>query len=393
MDSAKASIYQDALIKFMSEAHESIHGRSNLIAIFLDSSKAFDTVSIEILLQKLDYIGVRGVAYRWLQSYLTFRTQYVQINDVNSELGSISIGVPQGSILGPLLFLIYINDMKRSCNLFECIQYADDTTLFLRDDDLKTLYQIVNRQLKRVDYWLKLNKLSLNVEKTHYMVFTKCLSDLPQVVIRDVPLTRVYDTRFLGINIDDKLNFNSHVNKLCKRLSAAIGAIKCVRYFMPNAVIKMLYFALFYPCLLYGVCVWGLSGSGNINKICKLQDRAFSLFLNSNNSNSLASNKLFKFKSLISYCVSVKVHCYLNSAVNLHIKSVLDQLKPAHQHVTRFVTQGNFNLPAARSTKYQQSFIFKSVGYWNEIDPDVRSITFSEKFKRKLKCFLLMNQI
>jgi len=136
-----------------------------------------------------------------------------------------------------------------------------------------------------------------------------------------------------------------------------------------------------------------LSGSGNINKICKLQDRAFSLFLISNNSNSLASNKLFKFKSLISYCVSVKLHCYLNSSVNLHIKSVLDQLKPAHQHATRFVTQGNFNLPAARSTKYQQSFIFKSVGYWNEIDPDVRSITSSKKFKRKLKCFLLMNQI
>ena len=119
----------DALLKFMFEAYNSLHENSNLFAVFLDLSKAFDIVSNGILLNKLDHIGVRGSVKQGSRSYLTNRTQYVIVNNKVSNTGSVTIGVPQSLILGPLLFLIYIIDMRHSCNLLECVQYADDTTL------------------------------------------------------------------------------------------------------------------------------------------------------------------------------------------------------------------------------------------------------------------------
>ena len=163
----------NALLKFMFEAYSSLQESSNLIAVFLDLLKAFDTVSIDILLNKLDHIGARGSAKQWVRSYLTNRTQYVNVNNKVSNTGSVTLGVPQGSILDPFIFLIYINDMRQSCYLLECVHYADDTTLYLSGNILDSVFQTKNLQLQRIDHWLQLNKLSLNITETHYMLFTR----------------------------------------------------------------------------------------------------------------------------------------------------------------------------------------------------------------------------
>ena len=382
----------DALLKFMFEAHNSLHESSNLIAVFLDLSKAFDTVSIDILLNKLEHIGVRGSAKQWFRSYLTNRTQYVIINNKVSHTGSVTIGVPQGSILGPLLFLIYINDMRQACNLLECVQYADDTTLYLSGNNLDSVCQTMNSQLQLIDHWLQLNKLSLNITKTHYMLFTRSNLATQNISMRNVSLERVDQTKFLGVIVDKNLSFKGHVDTLCKKLSSAIGAIKRVRFFLPDSVVKILYFSLVYPRLLYGICVWGSSGVGNFNRVNSLQRKAFLLFYSISNNTFLKTNGLLTFESIFSYNVAIKFHKYLSFSDFPELASAIERLRPLHHHQTRFTTQGNFNLPRCRSSKFQHSFIFRSIGIWNKIPLFIKSIHSKEKFKNHLKEYFLNNQ-
>ena len=139
--------------------------------IFLDFSKAFDTVDHDILIEKLDFYGIRGIAKDWFVSYLSDRQQFVTVNGVKSDLTSISCGIPQGSVLGPILFLLYINDFHLCSALFDFHLFADDANLFYRHKDIKLWQQNINDELKNVSLWLCSNKLSLNIEKSNFVIF------------------------------------------------------------------------------------------------------------------------------------------------------------------------------------------------------------------------------
>ena len=139
--------------------------------MFLDFSKAFDTVDHTILLTKLNFYGVRGIPLEWISSYLTNRKQFLTYNDCTSQQQRISCGVPQGSILGPLLFLIYVNDLAFVSESIYTIMFADDTNCFMTGNNLNELSQNLNQELSKIVIWLKANKLSLNIDKTHYMLF------------------------------------------------------------------------------------------------------------------------------------------------------------------------------------------------------------------------------
>ena len=181
-----------------------------VIGVFLDFSKAFDTVGHKILLSKLSHYGIRGVAHSWFTSYmyLSNRKQYVTYNGTSSATRNIICGVPQGSILGPLIFLIKINDLCDVCKYTAPILFADDKNLFCNGSDLEALETNINQELAKISKWLKTNKLSLNVKKTHYMVFSK-----PRIgkfrlrlMIDGENIDEVEKTKFLGIIIDNKLN-------------------------------------------------------------------------------------------------------------------------------------------------------------------------------------------
>ena len=166
------SLYM-ALMVLMNELITSLENGESVIGVFLDFSKAFDTVDHRILLNKLEHYGIRGNALSWFQSYLTERKQYVTYNGATSTTRSIKCGVPQGSILGPLCFLIYINDLFLVCDNCTPILFADDTNLFIRGDDFNHVQELLNVELSNISQWLITNKLSLNVKKTHYMVITR----------------------------------------------------------------------------------------------------------------------------------------------------------------------------------------------------------------------------
>ena len=225
------------------------------------------------------------------------------------------------------------------------------------------------------------------------MIFTSSSQNFPSIEIRNNPLVKVTESKFLGVIIDNRLSFKAHVNKLCKKVSSAIGAIKRVRFFIPKSIIKTLYFSLVPPHLLYGICVWGSSGVGNINRISGLQKRAFRLFPDHEDSEFFIRNRILNFEKMFAFCVSLKFHKYLNSTANPEIKSFIEELRPQHGHQTRFVVQGNINLPYCHSSKFQQSFIFESIGIWNKIPSEVRGINSANIFKNRLKKYLILNRL
>ena len=198
-----------ALMILMDKLISSLDKGETVIGIFLDFSKAFDTVDHEILLQKLFHYGVRGCALDWFRSYLCGRKQYVTYNSISSNTRNINCGVPQGSILGPLLFLIYINDLSRVCKYTTPLLFADDTNIFLNGVDLKQMETAINEELLNISKLLKANKLSLNVKKTHYMIFTrkKHIDSNINLSIDGESICEVQKTKFLGVIIDKK---NSH---------------------------------------------------------------------------------------------------------------------------------------------------------------------------------------
>ena len=161
-----------ALVMLIDKITSALDSGNFVLGVFLDFSKAFDTVDHSILLKKLHHLGIRGNSYNWINDYLSRRKQFVMYNNYNSSMKKIQCGVPQGSILGPLLFLLYLNDISNVAPEICKILYADDTNLFFSDRNIDVLYDKMNRELSAIMEWLICNKLSLNVEKTQYILFS-----------------------------------------------------------------------------------------------------------------------------------------------------------------------------------------------------------------------------
>ena len=245
-------------MSFVDKVAHALDKCSHLVGIFLDFSKAFDTINHDILLYKLSHCGVRGKALEWFRSYLSNRRQYVFLNDHMSNMQNINCGVPQGSLLGPLLFIIYINDFCKSSDVFSFILFADDSNLFYSHSNPYTLVNVVNSELAKVTQWIRANKLSLNLLKTKYMLFSNSIDTLPMnIVFDDTPLEAVSFITFLGITVDNKLSWKYHIDNTCKIISRNIGIINKIKYHFSPSSLLMLYSSLILPYLNYGILAWG----------------------------------------------------------------------------------------------------------------------------------------
>ena len=206
--------------------------------------KAFDTIDHHLLLRKLEAYGIRGMANEWLKSILQNRLQYVSIEDNNSDLLNVICGVPQGSILGPKLFILYINDLCNISTLLKFILFADDTNLFCSGKDPTQLSKIINTELRKLHIWFSVNRLSVNAAKTNYKLC--CLATIVRKINIDIKidntvLDRACVTKFLGILIDDKLNWKEHIGMTKSKLSKTIAITYRAKYLLDKNSLFIIY--------------------------------------------------------------------------------------------------------------------------------------------------------
>ena len=273
-------------VEFIRQATDN---NKHVLGIFIDLSKAFDTLDHRILLNKLNNCGIRGQALDLMKNYLTKRYQYTSISGVKSEKREILFGVPQGSVLGPLLFLLYINDLKNCykgpfCNF---IFYADDTNIFVVGESREEAHLLANKVLCMVNKYMNCNLLHINMNKSCYMHFEpssdnkeKCARTMPfvsnknlnqMIYINNSPIRKVKETRFLGVIIDDKLNWSAHIDHVAKKLRSAAAVLCRIRDCIPKENYKALYCSLFESYLTYGITVWGGVCKTKMEQIFRIQ--------------------------------------------------------------------------------------------------------------------------
>ena len=226
-------------------------------------------------------MGFDGINLQWFETYLKGRQQYVKLDDIHSNMQQIKTGVPQGSILAPILFSIYTNDLINSHNSFS-VSFADDISILINDKNPETLSKKVETSLTNIMRWVDANKLSLNIQKTSYIIISnKIVGDNFKINLKDIELTRSNTVKILGVLIDDKLTFKEHINTLVNKLAKYMYILVKLAKSIPLYVLRKIYFAHIHPHLLYCLPVYGTTTKSNTHQIITMQKRIIRLLSDS----------------------------------------------------------------------------------------------------------------
>ena len=312
-----------ALINITEKIRESLDENKIACGIFVDLQKAFDTVNHKILLAKLYRYGIRGTTFEWFKSYLSNRYQYVSLLGFDSNRSKIEHGVPQGSVLGPLLFLIYINDLPNAIKNSYVYLFADDTNLLKISNSYKSLQKQMNYDLKGLYLWLLANKISLNAAKTELIIFRKegekCKIPLNlKITINGQKLYPTSSIKYLGIYIDEYLKGTAHIEILQSKLRRANGMLSKIRHYTKSDQLLSIYHSIFASHMNYGCQVWGHSPTNTyIDKIQVLQNNALRLITFAPDFRDHVTPiynelKLLKIKDLITLKNLLLIHDFFN---------------------------------------------------------------------------------
>ena len=342
-----------ALLSMLQEIKESIDKNGIAIGIFVDFQKAFDTVNHEILLRKLEHYGIRGITNDWFKSYLSNRKQFVQINNTKSELSNIDHGVPQGSVLGPLLFLVYINDLHNAIHYSTTRHFADDTNLLYtpsKKQRNRNITRHLNVDLKSLNHWLLANKISLNSTKTELIYFrNKGTNILPnKIKLNGVKLVHQSEIKYVGIVFDEFLTFKSQINNMNTKLKRANNLISISRHYIPKNLLSQIYYGQFFSHLNYGCQLWG-QNPNQLEKTQILQNKAarkISFAHYQANSDPLLKNLRFlKVKDITKMNNIMFVHSTLNNKTPQHFRNFFKIKQNNHSHYTRNMASSTFSFP------------------------------------------------
>ena len=377
-----------SIARLLKNVVEGIDSGNFGLCVFLDLKKAFDLVNHNILLKKLHFYGIRGIANNLIKSYLSNRSSFVSLNGVDSRLSEISIGVPQGSTLGPLLFLVYINDIVNSSHLFKFNLFADDTSIFYMDKNLTTLYSTVNAELELVADWVKANKLCLNTTKTVYLLFhgKRNTGPLPPLFLGNEEIERKSVVKFLGIFLDDKLKWKTQIDHISDKLSKMLGILYKVRNCFTSSALKTFYYSFVFPYLQYGLIFWGSSCKKQFNRVLILQKKIIRCInyqgkfaqtepLFKKYEINFRTLKIFKFVNLYTY--DINSHQFFNFHTHASI----------HEYPTR--NSSNLVQSLVHSSLASNFILNKGLILFNSLENHVKTARNIDIFKSRLRNYYL----
>ena len=364
-------------------------------AAYLDLKKAFDTVDPETLLFKLQCIGIRGVEHTWFHNYLDERQQCVRFQNSLSSSATVTCGVPQGSILGPLLFIFFINDFKNCVTQCKLHMYADDTILMCSSKNVTDIKYDLEYDLQNAHKWFTNNKLHLNIAKCKFMLFgtDRRLQHIqpPDIILANENLEHVKHYKYLGLWMDSTLGWKYHLEKVRNKVKQRLGILRRVRHFVDRNLCLMLCNGLVLPLFDYCDIVYSNCNITEIVKLQRLQNRAAKLILqvpfDTNTHEVLSKLKWFYLTERLFYHRCIFMFNCFNFTSPDYLKrtfSVAD-----HGHNTRSNSRRDLQIPRCRSGCGQKTFAYQGVKAWNSLTIATRSATTLNAFKNKLKLEIL----
>ena len=398
------------IVDYISKA---LNNNEFAVGVFLDLQKAFDVVDHGLLILKLKSLGVQGSSLKWFENYLKDRKQFVMINGKFSEsFKIINVGVPQGSILGPLLFLCFINDFHKSNSFFNVL-FADDTTALCKGHDLNILCNFVNLELQKLGTWLRANKLAINTEKTKVMIFHARGRIVPDVTFKFdnndvdcvsnsdliVPLERISNKcktpafKILGVYLDENLSFDYHFKITKSKIAKSLFSLKNAKNILPAYALKSLYFALIHPYFLYCLPIISSTSQSNINLLYKQQKIAIRLIskskFNAHTQPLFFSLSILPLPELIIHQRLIFMHSYVFSLLPPSFNGMFSTNRFLNGELYNMRNMDDFFVPGVRTENLKRFPLYTFPTAWNSLSAEFKSINQRIMFKSSLKADLL----
>lgn len=386
-----------ATIDLTTDIKRHIDQREIALGIFIDLKKAFDTVSHDILLWKLGNIGLTGVALDMFKSYLTNRHQLTRIGISESSKHAINCGIPQGSILGPLLFLIYVNDITDLKLYGNITLYADDTSLFYYGLSISDIIKQAQTDLDTLSKWFINNLLTINTNKTNYIIFTnknKSIGNYNPLTINGEQINITDKEKYLGLILDKGLTWHPHIENVKLKITPLAGALRRIANNLPLKIKYTLYNTLVKPHLDYLVTVWGTAASRKIQELQATQNRIVKALFQYNywtptatlykDTNIMNVRQLYKYHTclLIRKIMRRETHTKITFVCNHQVRNY--NLRRASYISTRSINP--------RTAHGKKTIIFEGVNLFNKIPKDIRSMQSTILFKKCLRGYISKGQ-
>ncbi len=384
-----------ALAYLIDQLSKKLEDKNYTVGVFLDLSKAFDTVNHNILVKKMELYGIRGVSLAWFRSYLSNRHQYVSYQQCKSNQLPMVCGVPQGSILGPLLFIIYINDLVKVSSFLDYLLFADDTNAFSAHKSIQNLTSMTNCELSKLSIWLAVNKLSVNTDKTNFMVikpYQRPIQSDVRIELGGCPLNCVNNTKFLGVQLNNSLSWGDHIASIRGKVARGVGILARVQFILPQKSLQMLYGTLILPYLNYCLLNWGNASQCHINTLIVLQKKAIRIITHSpplhHTDGLFKKTKILPLPLLYKLKLGTFMFKFVNKMLPPIFNNLLQNVSDLHSHGTR--SEHDFYVGCCRLMCSTGSIRYQAPLFWNSLPVNLKTKKSISSFQSNLKKYLIL---